>query len=289
MKTYLAALTLLVALLAHPVDAQLFATFEDRTFEPSNHPDPRWLPLQVGNKSTYEHVYFNIISSSSYPYLFDGLPPLEQAILRIVLDRPDGPALVIKRFTIEITHTERIGGMTYYVFSDVDYNWPPVPNLFLADKKVATTGAFPGPDLYEFSPHHISPYFIPDYPLLYDGNQRGTLRVQRELWNADDERLPGYILSTPPAGLSQEAAASFRFSSERIALGEVWFVSGYGLASYHLQEWGYSFEKPFRNEIYPVSAFIDGKEIGYPYKNPGITHVRPISWGQVKAHYGQGP
>lgn len=302
-------LIVLVALLAPPVDAQPIATFESRSFELDDNPYPAWLPLQVGNKWTYEHVYDN----SYYYYAHRGLKwwytdlsPLQKAIVRIVLEvpgypyfpdsfdtdeawgnrqhPPDSITRIVRRFTIEITHTE---GHTYFVFSDVDYDWPPVPNLFFAGKKVGVTGYFPSADLYRFSPHHICPYFIPDYPLLDDRNHRGTLRVQRELWHADDDQIPIYF--KPPASLSQEAAASFRFSSEGIDLGEVWFVSGYGLAIYNLQAWGYGQDIPIRNQIYPVSAVIDGKEIEYPLNIPEWTHVQPTSWGQVKAHYGQGP
>ena len=51
---------------------------------------------------------------------------------------PEG-TLASGEFTIEITHTEMIEGQEYFVFSDIEYDWPPVPNLFLADQKVSPT------------------------------------------------------------------------------------------------------------------------------------------------------
>ena len=284
------ALIVLVALLVPSSDAQLFG-FHSGPFEQYEHPDPVWLPLQVGNKWTYEHNYRNF--PSEYAYLFRGLGGASphQAILRIILDTPYSNVSIFKRFTLEITHTEKIGGVTYYVFSDVDYNWPPVPNLFFAGKKVSTTGAFPGPDLYNFSPHHPQHYFITDYPLLQDSNPRVTLEVGRDFWRADDELLSGILPSLPPTSLSQEAVAIFQFANKEpgVVVGVVGFVSGYGLVSYELREWGYNFTMPFINSIIPVSAVIDGKEIEYPYKNLGITHVQPTSWGQLKARHGPRP
>ena len=37
----------------------------------------------------------------------------------------------------------------------------------------------------------------------------------------------------------------------------------------------------------PVSAVIGGEKIAYPYVF--MSNVRPTSWGQLKAHCGQGP
>ncbi len=263
-------------------------TFASRTFELPDNPYPNFLPLQVGNQWTYEHVYWNYLDS--YFHLFDGFSPLQQTILQIVFGHIE-EEIITKRFTIEIVRIGE-GPPPYYVFSDVDYDWPPVPNFFFAGKKVSYEGDFEGTyspySLYRFSPHHLCPYLVPNYPLLDDQNQRGTLEVMRELSYADNG-LIGAMPSRPPASLSQEAVASFRFSSEGINLGEVWFVSGYGLVSYDLWVRGYGYDVPFNNSIIPVSAVIDGKEIEYPLKARELTHVQPTSWGQLKAHYGQEP
>ena len=115
-------------------------------------------------------------------------------------------------------------------------------NFFFAGKKVRYDGRFFSTGtsnndarLYKFSPHIVCPYLVPDYPLLQDNNQRGTLGVHRELWYADDDRLPWYVYR-PPASLSQEVMALFSFYHEEtdIALGEIGFVTGYGQVFYAL-------------------------------------------------------
>ena len=288
-------LIVLGALLVPPADAQ-FRTYGlydlNSRFTGSLYP-----PLQVGNKWTYDHYYENAYGDWWLPFNYDDFSPLAQAVLRIVLRGGSTEEQIIKRFTIEITHTEKIGSATYYVFSDVDYNWPPVPNFFFAGKKVRYDGSFStGPSryndarLYKFSPHIVCPYLIPDYPLLQDNNQRGTLWVHRELWYADDDRIPWYFYR-PPASLSQEVAASFQFSHEEtgVDLGEVWFVTGYGQVSYDLSHPAPEGGAIFFNLITSVSAVIDGKEIEYSPVPRKITHVQPTSWGQVKARHGQGP
>ena len=68
------------------------------------------LPLAVGNSWDYEHVEY-------YPN-----------------------ARSAQLVTLSITHTEDIERHTYYVFSDMPYEEPPVPYFFLAGKKVRWEG-----------------------------------------------------------------------------------------------------------------------------------------------------
>ena len=145
-------------------------------------------------------------------------------------------------------------------------------------------------DLYRFHPYDILPYSVPDQPLLLDKNLRGTLFIGRTLSYANDNV---FIEAKPLTHWDQEIVASFAISSEGTFLGEVLFVTGYGLAMYDLSWWDYG-EAPltyFHLSIIPVSAVIGGKEIEFPYVAPALwTHVQSTtSWGQLKARHGQGP
>jgi hypothetical protein len=74
-----------------------------------------FLPLAVGNSWTYRHYYFDRLSQP---------------------DKDESEISVVQSATITITHTEQINGSTYYVFSNMPYDFPPVPYFFLAGKKV---------------------------------------------------------------------------------------------------------------------------------------------------------
>ena len=316
------ALLVLSALLSHSADAQY-----QRRAEPSLEGRiTDVLPLEVGNQWTYEHNYWNHYYSLGRHHEYLASPPLRRVLLRSILDIPKYPSFyesfgtdeawrnrqnppdnltsITRRFTIEITHTEKIGSNEYFVFSHLGYDWPPVPNFFLAGKKVRfskhsdefNTLAFGEDegtgrlDLYRFHPYDILPYSVPDQPLLLDKNLRGTLFIGRTLSYANDNV---FIEAKPLTHWDQEIVASFAISSEGTFLGEVLFVTGYGLAMYDLSWWDYG-EAPltyFHLSIIPVSAVIGGKEIEFPYVAPALwTHVQSTtSWGQLKARHGQGP
>ena len=74
-------------------------------------PVQQMLPLVVGNRWEYAHTV-----RDSTGHIF-------------------GQVVVVS-----ITHTEDIEGHTYYVFSDIPYEQPPVPYFFIAGKKVRWEG-----------------------------------------------------------------------------------------------------------------------------------------------------
>ena len=103
-----------------------------------------FVPLEVGNSWTYEHWYGN----DSYPpqRVRDPEPwllkPVEIPGYPHGVDNPvppDSLTDIIKPLTIEITHTETIEGLEYFVFSGPDYSWPPNLPFFWAGKKVRLT------------------------------------------------------------------------------------------------------------------------------------------------------
>ena len=86
-----------------------------------------FVPLEVGNHWTYEHSYMNYHHGQGEPFDIPGYPPGHP---------PDSLTFAKKIVTIEITHTEVIDGLEYFVFSDADYAWPPLPYFFWGGKKV---------------------------------------------------------------------------------------------------------------------------------------------------------
>ena len=101
-----------------------------------------FVPLAVGNRWTYEHLYWNgsyTDEGPSYdievrkPFEIPGYPHGEGNVLppRSLLFSMDN------RLTIEITHTERIDGREYFVFSDAEYDWPPLPEFFWLGRRCA--------------------------------------------------------------------------------------------------------------------------------------------------------
>ncbi len=301
----LIALIVLGTILALPAGAQQEQVEQVIEANPAD-----FLPLAVGNKWTYGHTYWN----AYYPWWHESdnssaLGVLLRAIFEIpgypyFLDAPRNspePPLYLRNIpevelTIEITHTEIIEGHTYFVFSDVDYSWPPVPNLFLAGQKVRFSDEgmllfrWNGQDipLYAFNPQYPNEYSIPEYPMLQDKNELITLTIGRQILYA---KALGEGLrqgSKPPPSLTQEIAALFAvFPEEAVAdLGILWFVTGYGLVGYELLVLGL-IAADFTNTIYPVSAVIGGQEIAYPSIPFQLTAVHPTSWGQLKVRHGQ--
>ena len=106
-----------------------------------------YVPLAVGNSWTYEHYHWNntYLQQGSWwdPDIVERLKPFVDVEIP-GYPHGEGNALppdsllepVDRILTIEITHTERIDGREYFVFSDADYDWPPLPDFFWAGKKV---------------------------------------------------------------------------------------------------------------------------------------------------------
>lgn len=317
----LCALMEMTALSVLPADADVHSiNIEDIEANPME-----FLPLEVGNQWTYEHTYWNQFYSFYYNIAawsrarYWAEPgSLKRAIVRAlfeipgypyysdrVLDEPEG-AYAYEEFTIEITHTELIEGQEYFVFSDIEYDWPPVPNLFLAGQKVRFSEE--GTLLFRWQGQDIPLYAFrnpdccsPEYPLLQNEN----LPVEQLIYGyvLDDEYLRharSLIRMDPPPSLSQALAASFHVEfreeleiSPYLFLGSVAFLAGYGPVYYHRYkegkgELGFHF-KDFENAIFPVSGVISGKKLEFSYTPLKLASIQPTSWGQLKAYHRQGP
>ena len=276
-----------------------------------------FLPLQVGNQWTYRHDYYNEFYgfyAGGFPYEF--IDPVIELGLRLTIEIPGYPLLfpppddlvlppedlsIIfdRELTLEITHTETIEGHTYFVFSPLAYDWPPLPPFFLAGQKVRFSDAgvlltrqqeqdIP---LYDFAPPYTyKEYTTPPYPVLYDDDPHDPsllpLAIRRGFLDAR-LRTNWPMFYPPPLSFGPAFVARL---AVRVARKDhfVSFLANYGLARYEVWEPGFGQVRVFENSLEPVSAVIGGKEIAYPYVFIG-TSVQPISWGQLKARHGQEP
>lgn len=325
-RPHLIALLLLSTLLALPADAQIDIEASPMEF----------LPLEIGNQWTYEHFYqnrFHFYEDFLYGYDYPWAAPgssVQQAVVRALLEIPGFPFYPddqgkrywfdhlddleryqdppLRELTIEITHTEIIEGQEYFVFSDVGYDWPPVPNFFLAGQTVrfSDEGAllfrWNGQDIPFYIFQEDAYYITPAYPVLHNEN----LPVKHTLWH----RSPLTGLKLPPS-LSMASAVAFdvswleglpkadwlNYHEDAVELGRVGFVSGYGLVFYDMVLWASNWGPSnvpvldFGNSILPVSAVIGGRKLEVSYEPFRFkwTNVQPTSWGQLKARHGQRP
>ena len=249
-----------------------------------------FVPLEVGNQWTYKQRYKNFSYRGSW---WDQNPEI-----RILFEVPGGyrhpPDSLLwgeREFTIEITHTEVIDGLEYFVFSRADYDWPPLPNLFWAGQKVRLSDEgvllfrWNGQDvpLYDLNFQHPGRYSIPAYPLREDLVTK--LDVRR--WNRRErQRLINFTVTYPELNLPNNMQGLTGIS--------VWVLPRYGLAcnehyytSDDLSALGIPWSQVhlfFLNDLEAISAIISGEEVSYKQALRGDfdTHVQSSSWGQLK-------
>ena len=206
-----------------------------------------YVPLEVGNRWTYEHFYMNYLHGAVG--LFD-VPRYPSGRL------PDSLRYVKRIVTIEITHTEVIDGLEYFVFSDGarpfadlmeawseltgtnHVRWPPLPDFFWGGKKVRLSDEgflvfhWNGQDIpvYDFG-HTSNPHkYIGTFPRGSGTAQTGVHRVYAQ-----------YRLSR----------GSFSFSYDGIISD---FLQGYGVGlTYIYVQSGSFFEEVllFQNKLIP--------------------------------------
>ena len=280
-STCLVVPLVLCILLAPPTTAQEAGVFEGSPTD--------FLPLQVGNKWTYKHRYGN--------YAYEGSWWDQNPEIRMLFEvpggyryPPDSLLWVERELTIEITHTEMIDGLEYFVFSRADYDWPPVPNLSWADQKVRLSDEgvllfrWNGQDvpLYDLNFQHPRRYSIPAYPIREDL----VIKLVVWRWNRDESQIEIIFSAIPEINLPN--------SMHGLADSSIRVLPGYGLAycgeSYHRRSdfffWeGSSFEiyPFFYNVLNPISAIISGEVVSYEQvPRRRNTHVQSSSWGRLK-------
>ena len=315
----LIAWIILSTLLAPPADAQA---------DPETNP-MEFLPLEVGNQWTFEHQYFNQVFEYDDYYGGDVYWAEPGSVKRLVVQAlfgipglpyypdernspwPDDFRIYIdppyRELTLEIIHTEVIEGQEYFVFSNVPYDWPPVPNFFLAGQKVRFSDEgtllirWNGQDIPFYAFQKDSPYITPEYPVLQNENLPVEHTIGRGFFSAAklEFYLHLYIDVEPPPNWGQITVVHFVPDWEDshlqyfLDLGVVAFVKGYGLFAYCRREAGTGdlgwLLPAFDNTILPVSAVIGGQKLEFSITGREWTNVQPSSWGQLKARHRQQP
>ena len=216
------------------------------------------LPLAVGNSWRYTHTYFNYLTED-YNY---------------------GDATV-RDVTIRITHTEDIEGHTYYVFSPMPYEDPPVLSLFPAGQKVR----FDGYDLvsrgregdialyqFKFGVGGEYSYSIPE-------TESDTLVVVvRGCFRFQGHKESTHHLASTPEGYPTDA--SYYYESRQVN-----FIRGLGLSGFivdgiYIIGRSSNDVNDVANHLVLYSATINGVELDP--KTFRYTAIRETSWGALK-------
>ena len=249
------------------------------------------LPLQVGNQWTYKHRYENYAYGSGW--WRNQNPEIRIQIPAYPYDNdesiPDSLLWIERELTIEITHTEAIDGLEYFVFSHADYDWPPIPNLFWAGQQVRLSDEgvllfrWNGQDvpLYDLNFQHPGSYSISAYPIREDVSTK--LDISRRV--KDGQIIFDFLYPELPT------------IPDMTVYRNVWFQPRYGLSHYaeeYYQQvrlnffggdftWGEDIRFAI-NLVRPISAIISGEAVSYEQARRGDfdTHVQSSSWGQLK-------
>ncbi len=280
MNLHLLLVLVLCALMARPAQTEDDA-LGDIELNPSE-----YVPLAVGNSWTYKHFYWNNSYHESIWWDIEDLKPF--AAVEVPgyprgegnTQPPDSLLRVDRILTIEITHTERIDGREYFVFSDAEYDWPPLPAWFWAGKEVRLSDE--GVLVFRWNGQEAP---------LYDF---GKIRF--------DEVIEGYTVTLPgeevhsvdrwvafyeaPKTSNQHSLVHFYAPTETSVNRHCLFIRGYGMGLFVINFFGLSeFVPIFENDLTGLSANIDGEEIWYdqldPYAIPSDPEPPAVVWGQL--------
>ena len=251
-------LLLLVFLAGYPAAGAARETAEDAIeINPLD-----YVPLEVGNRWTYEHRYFNDAHSIGEPFAIPGYPPG---------DPPDSLTRANKIVTIEITHTEVIDGVEYFVFSDADYAWPPLPDFFWGGKKVRLSDE-------GFLVFHWNGQELPVYDFGHPSNYEYTSTLPIGSGTTEADLYSFY---------AQYRRSRVHFSLGRYSLyhgAEIIFLQEYGVGQTYIEFYLWPracAQFHFLNELIPISATISGEEIVYEQVYLSYQSLASTGLGQV--------
>ena len=226
-----------------------------------------YVPLAVGNRWTYEHIYINYDYEIGEPFAIPGYPPGHP---------PDSLTFAEKIVTIEITHTEVIDGLEYFVFSDADYAWPPLPDFFWGGKKVRLSDE--GFLVFRWNGQELPVYdFGGDFHTTYTG----TLPIGSGTTEADFYRsYAQYWRSRVHFGLSMYSL----YDRAEYHRAEIIFLQEYGVGQTYIENYSYPSAcalPSFLNELMPISATISGEEIVYEQVYLSYQSLASTGLGQI--------
>ena len=225
-----------------------------------------FVPLEVGNRWTYAHLYINYDHGRGEPFDIPGYPPGRP---------PDSLTFAEKIVTIEITHTEVIDGLEYFVFSDADYAWPPLPDFFWGGKKVRLSDE--GFLVFRWNGQDISVYDFGGDFHTYTGTLplgSGTTEAYFNLSYAQYWRSRVHFgLYMYPLNDRAEYHGA-----------EIIFLQEYGVGQTYIEHYSYPSAcaaASFLNELTPLSATISGEEIVYEQVYLSYQSLASTGLGQV--------
>ena len=165
---------------------------------------------------------------------------------------------------IEITHTEVIDGLEYFVFSEADYAWPPFPSFFFEGKKVRLSDEgilmfrWEGQDIpvYDFGATSNPHRYVGTFPR---GSSTEQFSVRRVYTPYQRPRVD--------------------FSISHPLLPEIAFLRGYGVGRVYSYVW--SSLSHYYNGLLPISATISGEEILYEQVRSAYHSFESSGLGQI--------
>ena len=260
-----------------------------------------FLPLEVGNRWTFEHWYLNEMfffaeSFHKHPerwgegeeltnwkaflkqFEIPGYPPLGESVPPESLTHPDKVVI-----SVEITHKEHVDGFDYFVFSEPSYAWPPLPTFFWAGQKVRISedGILhlhrneTDIPLYDFRTpsevwHRYEVTPVPATPASALGYISRSEVIEMARWLGDRLSFPVYPnhleVEKNPEYQDQFLEIGFSFSNATFYAPRFW--SAWRVLFVNGYGLGF-FERNeeagifFLNQLYPVSAVLSGNEIPF--------------------------
>ena len=239
----------------------------------------------MGNSWTYEHFYWNNSYDTTFGWDIEEIERLKPFTDIEVPGYPhgEGNALppdsllgVVRILTIEITHTERIDGREYFVFSDADYDWPPLPYFFWAGRKVRLSDE--GVLVFRWNGQEVPIY---DFGELQNG-YAVTPPGESDIPLIADRWMTFYEARMTS---NQHSLVRFRFYDEETSITRYClFIREYGLGV--LDKFFFGLYVPLiSTALTGISANIYGEEIWYDQLDPDIVPSVPeppaVVWGQL--------
>ena len=223
-----------------------------------------YVPFEVGNRWTYEHLYISYDHGAGEPFDIPGYPPGHP---------PDSLTFAEKIVTIEITHTEVIDGLEYFVFSDADYAWPPLPDFFWGGKKV------------RLSDEGVLTFSWDEQDLRFFGFSDESIAEAAAAFSWDEQGIPFYNFGLPSRYTHTQARLSRVFFGFGSGYAGVVFLQGYGVGPVYMERTSRGLcvgdADLFLNELTPISAVISGREIVLEQVRPFYFSFQSTGIGQV--------
>jgi len=227
------------------------------------HTPEEFFALIVGNSWTYTHLYND---------LFGEVGPQ--------------PEFIEKEITLSITHTEEIDTFTYFVLSEMPYDWPPAPDFFLAGRKIRLNQQGILVERREDKEYSLfNLHFVTDPEDTTWSS--GSVRLVGGGKKADELFWGQFIdFFSHEMGQSDIFAVGDESARYRVNVKQAAFRQFYGPEFFSFNVWAPTdFNISHSNELIPKYALLNGERIDFSDVggvDPRLTSVKANSWGQLK-------